>query len=321
MAKAGVDEQIGRRLKLREIYILSAVVERGSMAKAAQHLAMSQPAVSEAIAGLEATLKVRLLDRGPRGIEPTIYAQALLKRGTVVFDELSQGLRDIAYLADPATGEVRIGCPESLAAGFVPAMIDGFSKRHPRVAFQVVDTNIAALEFRELRARTVDLMLGRISRPFSDEEIAIDSLFDDRFLVVASADSRWARRRKIAPADLVNEPWILAPPNNLIRVLFDDAFRARGLKAPRAMVTSNSINVRMHLLAGGRFLTFIAASVLRQNAKRWSLKALPVDLGVQQLTVAVATLKNRTLSPAAELFIAHIKAAANGRRFRRCPTA
>ena len=87
------------------------------MARAAARLAMSQPAVSEAIASLEATLQVRLLDRGPRGIEPTIYAQALLKRGTVVFDELRQGIRDIEYLADPATGEVRIGCPESLAAG------------------------------------------------------------------------------------------------------------------------------------------------------------------------------------------------------------
>jgi len=81
------------------------------MAKAASHLAMSQPTVSEAIASLEGTLKVRLLDRGSRGIEPTIYAQALIKRGTVVFDELSQAIRDIDYLANPATGEVRIGCP------------------------------------------------------------------------------------------------------------------------------------------------------------------------------------------------------------------
>ena len=118
MTKAEPTDHIGRRFKLRQLYILSAVVERGSMAKAASHLAMSQPAVSEAIASLEGTLKVRLLERGSRGIEPTIYAQALLKRGTVIFDELSQGLRDIEYLADPATGEVRIGCPESLAAGF-----------------------------------------------------------------------------------------------------------------------------------------------------------------------------------------------------------
>jgi DNA-binding transcriptional LysR family regulator len=309
MSKAGQADHIGRRFKLRELYILSAVVERGSMAKAAAYLAMSQPAVSEAIGGLEATLKVRLLDRGPRGVEPTIYAQALLKRGAVVFDELSQGLRDIAYLADPARGEVRIGCPESLAAGFVPAMIGEFSRRHPQVTFDVVDTAIAALEFRELRERRIDLMLGRIPRDFADEEIAVDNLFDDKLLVVASADSPWARRRKIAPTELLNEPWILAPPSNVVRRLFIDAFRAVGLEAPQATVTSNSMNVRMHLLASGRFLTFIAESLLRQNAKRWSLKALTVDLAVQQLTVGIATLQNRTLSPTAQLFIEHIKAA------------
>src|SRR6516164_5350964 len=210
MTTADPTDHIGRRFKLRELYILSTVVERGSMAKAASHLAMSQPAVSEAIASLEGTLKVRLLDRSPRGIQPTIYAQALLKRGTIVFDELSQGFRDIEHLADPATGEVRIGCPESLAAGFVPAMMDEFSRRHPEVTFQVVDTNIAALEFRELRERRVDLMLGRVSGPFADDEIEIDSLFNDRLLVVASAESPWSRRRRIAPKELVNQPWILA---------------------------------------------------------------------------------------------------------------
>jgi DNA-binding transcriptional LysR family regulator len=165
------------------------------------------------------------------------------------------------------------------------------------------------LEFRELRERRVDLILGRISTSFTDDEIHIDSLFDDRLFVVASADSRWARRRKIAPAELVDEPWILAPPDNLVRLLLVEAFRAQCLEAPRAKVTSNSMNVRMHLLASGRFLTFIAESLLRHNAKRWSLRALHVDLGIQQLPVAVATLRNRTLSPTAQLFIDHMKAA------------
>ena len=81
------ESRIGRRLKLRDLHILSAVVQWGSMAKAAVHLSMTQPAVSDAIANLEDTLRVRLLDRSSRGVEPTIYASALLKRGLVVFDD------------------------------------------------------------------------------------------------------------------------------------------------------------------------------------------------------------------------------------------
>src|SRR5215475_908009 len=89
------ESRIGRRLKLRDLHILATVVDRGSMAQGAAHLRMSQPAVSEAIATLESALGVRLLDRSPRGVQPTIYGHALLKRGHVVFDEIKQGLRDI----------------------------------------------------------------------------------------------------------------------------------------------------------------------------------------------------------------------------------
>src|ERR1700752_244212 len=92
------ENRIGRHLRLRDLHILSAVVQWGSMAKAATHLSMTQPAVSDAIANLEDTIGVRLLDRSPRGVEPTIYANALLKRGLVVFDELRQGIRDIEFL-------------------------------------------------------------------------------------------------------------------------------------------------------------------------------------------------------------------------------
>src|SRR4029079_18160570 len=98
------ESRIGRRLKLRDLHILFAVVHWGSMARAARYLTMSQPAVSKLIADLEDVLRVRLLDRSPRGIEPTLYAHALLKRGYVAFDELKQGIRDIEFLADPTAG-------------------------------------------------------------------------------------------------------------------------------------------------------------------------------------------------------------------------
>jgi DNA-binding transcriptional LysR family regulator len=84
------ENQIGRRLKLRDLHVFSTVVQRGSMGKAAAQLKVSQAAVSEAMADLEHALGVPLLDRSPRGVEPTMYGLALLKRGTAAFDELKQ---------------------------------------------------------------------------------------------------------------------------------------------------------------------------------------------------------------------------------------
>ena len=100
-----------RRLTLRELRILMTVAKVGGMGKAAAHLALSQPAISKAIAEMEYTLGVSLLDRTPRGVEPTLYGQVLIKWSGAVFDDLSQGVREIESLADPTAGEVRIRLP------------------------------------------------------------------------------------------------------------------------------------------------------------------------------------------------------------------
>ena len=313
MSKASGDweARLGRRLRLRDIHILSAVVQWGSMAKAATHLRMTQPSVSEAIAHLEDALRVRLLDRSPRGIEPTIYANALLKRGLVVFDELRQGVRDIEFLADPTKGEVRVGCPESLTAGIVPAIIDRISRRNPKIVVSVVRAETATFEFPELRGRSIDVMLGKITEPLIDDELNVEPLFEEDYVVAAGAQSQWARRRRVTLADLVNEPWIYMPPNNRISSYLAEAFHVRGLEVPRESVTAFSMHLRADLLATGRYLTMMPASLLRFNAKRWSaLKVLPIDLGLRPRQCVIITLKNRTLSPVVQLFIEHTRAVA-----------
>src|SRR5258706_1012336 len=102
-------ERIGRRVRLRDLHILLAVVQCKSLAKAVEHLAISRPVISRAIADLEHVLGVRLLERDRHGAEPTAYGTALLKRGMAIFDELRGSVKDIEFLVDPTVGEVRIG--------------------------------------------------------------------------------------------------------------------------------------------------------------------------------------------------------------------
>src|SRR5260370_30862913 len=114
------DERIGRRLKLRDLHILLAVVEHGSMGKAASALAISQPAVSKAIADMEYTLGLRLLDRARHGMEPTTYGRALISRGATVFDELRQAVEALKFLADPTAGEFCVWVSKAMAARVLP---------------------------------------------------------------------------------------------------------------------------------------------------------------------------------------------------------
>ena len=309
MASAVTDwkSRIGRRVTLRDLYTLSAVVRWGSMAKAASHLSMSQSAVSESIAHLEEAVRVRLLDRTPQGIKPTVYAEALLKREHAVFDELLQGIKDIEFLADPTKGEVNIACPDFISAGLLPAAIDRFLARSENYIVQVLQLNLASFEFRELRDRKVDLALARVPTTFADEELNVEVLFDDPHYIVAGLASPWAKRRRIDLAELVNAPWVLPNAKVFEEGLFR-AFKLQGLEAPSIAVSATSLPLRNQLLATGRFLSVQAISVLHRNAKEWSLKALPVNVSLSPPPVAVITLRNRTIRPVVQLFIEELRA-------------
>ena len=303
------ENRIGRRVRLRDLHVLSAVVRCGSMAKAASHLKMSQSSVSEAVASLEDALRVRLLDRSPHGIEPTIYADALLKRGHAVFDELRQGIRDIEFLADPTRGEVRIACPELLSAGLLPATIERLSRRYPKIVVRVAQMDTTTLEFRELQERKVDLMLTRIGNVAVGDDLDSEVLLHDPHFVVVGSSSPWARRRKVKLEELVNEPWIF-PPNQVVMELIKEAFEANGVAVPSESVSAASILLRNQLLATGRFITMLPDSVLRYTATQSSLKILPIDLRIKPWPIAILTLKNRTLSPVVRLFLDNLRAVA-----------
>ena len=262
MAKVTMEweSRLGRRLRVRDLYILSTVARSRSMAKAARELAMSQPAVSEAIANLEHILAVRLLDRSPRGVEPTIYGNALLKRSVAVFDELKQSVKDIQFLSDPTTGEVTIGCPESIAATALPWIVENFSKKYPRVVLHVEDVPSPSIRFAEgLRSRKYDLILARWPTPLSrddfTDDLHVETLFDDPLVVAAGNHTSWERRRKIDLAELADQPWILAPPGTWNYEWVAQAFAARGLGVPKVSIVTFSVHLGAHFLKNEAFLS------------------------------------------------------------------
>jgi DNA-binding transcriptional LysR family regulator len=257
--------------------------------------------VSRAIANLEAVLGVTLLDRSPTGIEPTAYGRALVNRGLAAFDELAQGVKDIALLADPTAGELRIGASIAVAVGFVASVIDRLSRRYPRLTFNVfsADTTMA---YRALAERQVDLLLAHVIEPIAEEHMKVEVLFHDPHVVVAGANNPWTRRRRVALSDLMEEPWVLPPPDAPYGTVVSEAFRASGLRLPRTVVTS-TLPIRSALLATGRYLSMVPAVVLQFQPRNQALKGVSIELPATSKPLALITLKNRTLSSVARLFI------------------
>jgi DNA-binding transcriptional LysR family regulator len=296
-----LSDRIGRRVKLQDLHVLMAVVQAGSMSKAATLLNTTQSAISRSIAELEQAIGARLLDRSAQGVQPTRYGSALLKRGVVIFDELKQGIKDIEFLSDPGSGELRIGGGPTLSEGIVVAVIEKLSPRHPRVVFHVAAGGMLAL-FDELRARRIELGFSQLSGAAPDD-MDQEVLFEEPLVVVAGIENSWAHRRKIRLAELIKEPWTWPPPGTAFDMLVVEAFRASGLEPPRATVYAAAINVQTRLATSGRFLAVVPAYTMKGPAKHPSLKVLPVELPTTGRRIGIITLKNRTLSPLAQLFI------------------
>jgi DNA-binding transcriptional LysR family regulator len=295
------EDQIGRRLRLRDLHVLFMVAERGSMAKAAAELGISQPAVSDVIANLEGTVGVKLFDRTSQGVVPTMYGQALLKRGQSAFNELKQGIRDIEFLSDPTSGELRIGCGRSLFPTIMPPIVHQFSQAYPHVCLNIDEVPPPAYDLSGLRERHHDLLMGRwlMVQEKRDDDLKVEFLFDDPLVVAAGQDHRWGRRRRIDLAELIDESWIMTPPDNWSA----EIFRARGLPAPKYKLATMSLHIRNYMLARGQSVTSIPKSL----ADCYGLKVLAVDLPVRPWPVVIVTLLDRTLSPVVECFIEYVR--------------
>ena len=296
-------DRIGNRVRLRDLHVLLAVAECGSMSKAAARLAISHPVVSKTISELEKSLGVRLFDRNSQGVELTAYGRVLLNCANVVFDEMRQGLRQIQFLTNPDAGDLRVGFPEVEIAGIIPLITECFLHQFPRVNLQVIHANTSMLQFQELRGRNVELLIGRVRTTALEDDLALERLFDDSLVVVAGSDSPWLNLKKLELAELVDEPWILPPYNSVPGPFIRNIFHAHGLEPPKPSISTLSNQLTTTLIATGRFIGLLNRTVVASSGAPVGLKILPVHIPPHKITVDIITIKNRTLSPLAEAFI------------------
>jgi DNA-binding transcriptional LysR family regulator len=301
------DPQISRRLRLRDLHVFSAVAETHGMAKAASELGITQPSVSEAIAGLEALYGVALFDRSPKGVQLTQYGQALLKRSAAIFDEVSLSARDIAQLSDPESGELRIACLEGLSSTILPTILQRFIRRFPRVTINIEHLTADGMDLSGLHSRAYDVALLRLDAIADDvdvDELSLETLFTDELVIAAGLQNPWLRKEKVTLAELIDEPWILSPPGYWHHVRVVEAFRCQGLVPPKALIQAFTVMLRMQLLTGGPHISAFSRPVMKLYGAMFGVGALPVDFPNKPWPAVAVTLQNRTQSPVVTEFIA-----------------
>jgi DNA-binding transcriptional LysR family regulator len=237
------------------------------------------------------------------GVEPTHFGRALLKRSSALFNDLRTSVSELQSLSDPASGELRIGCSEVIAAGLLPGIIGHLSRQHPRLTLHVSSGDPSMLLDRDLRGRNIELIVGRVPVLNLGEDIEIETLFQDQIAVVAGLDNPLARRRKVTLEEIWSAPWCLPPRESNPGKAYVDFLHRSGMEYPKRCVVALSVQLQTGLLNTSDFLTLLPSSMLRFSADRLSIRGLRVDLAPSQWPVGIVTLKNRTLSPAAQLFI------------------
>jgi DNA-binding transcriptional LysR family regulator len=292
--------RIGRRLRLKDLHTLQVVAEAGSMAKASQRLALSQPAISKAVSDMEHTLGAPLLDRSARGVELTEHGRVLVARTRIIFDEMHQGIKEIEHLADPTQGELRIGIIEPIAP-VLSEVISRLTRRYPRITYHVTvgDTDMLAGKLRE---RTLDVVLTRWNALTQADDLVAETLYTSVLAVVAGKTHPMATRKRLTLSSLMQEQWALPPPDTFLGRVTADLFKRKRLSLPPSVVTTTSTLMRLNLMANG-FLSVLPTTMLRHRSYKPWLCTIKADLGDGGGPISAITVKGRRSRGAIKLFL------------------
>jgi DNA-binding transcriptional LysR family regulator len=307
MAARNLIESLPRRLKMGELRVFVAVLEHRSFRKAAAALHITQPAVTKAIAGMEAVLEVKLFDRRADGVEPTVHGIAFAPHAAAIFNELRSAAQELDIVSSGATGALHIGTVPMPGVGFLPIAIDRLVTAYPAIFVSVVEAREPDLAER-LRKREIELAIFRSALLNSDDDLNVEELFEERLCVLASRDHPLAKRKAITWPELLDHRWVLPPADSFFFHHVRRSLDELGLELPRHVVESISIGFQYSMALYGSMLSFGLRSQLAFSPHASLLVRLPVDLPSISGAVCAATLRSRQQSPLARKLIEEIRA-------------
>lgn len=292
-----------RNISLKQMRAFVAVARSGSFTRAAEQLFITQSALSALIRNLEAELDLRLIDRTTRRQELTDAGRDLLvslERLLGDLDRMTSDLRDVKAIR---RGRVRIGATPLLAASFLPVAINTFSAQYPEVTVRVMDDPAASL-LESLRAGDLDLVLATLDARHADLQTQV--VLSDTMVLACHAGHRFAGEAQVRWEDAAGEPFIAMRKGSGLRTITDQASRSLAGKRPPAQEV-NHVATAIAMVAARMGVAALPAYALHFNVSS-EVRAVPLVSPAVQRHVCLATVKQRTLSAAAQAMRDHLLA-------------
>ena len=267
---------------------------------------MSQPAASKQLKDLEDMLEVRLFDRFPHGMEPTIYGETMIRHARMALTNLSLAHDDIVALKSGLVGEVEAGVIMAPGMSLLPRAIANVKKNAPllRIGVTVEQSNIL---LRALQLGTLDFMIGRILEKESATNLVYEELTEEPVCIVARVGHPLLSRKNLQLQDIVSYPWILPPNGSILRHRFDLMFMRVGMDVPTNVVDTTSLLLVTSLLQQTDSLHVIPVEVAQYFTALNALSILPMELPCKMDAFGIIMQKDSILSPSATILLDEVR--------------
>src|SRR5262249_8956947 len=292
----------GYLMELRDLEYFSVVAEHGHLGRAAEHLGLSQPALSKSIARLEGTMEVKLFQRSAKGLELTAAGSLLLSRARELRQSLRNVAREVSDVSRGHAGHIKIGVGPSANDDFVLAAITELLRAEPRISIKVIVSDMDEI-MPALHSGQIDVVVNlMVFKPPAG--LAYIPLREDECVVCCATNHRLAARTHVPLSELSQERWALGAPGLPTQQRLHEVFRDNGLETPRVGLESRSLSLRLEAVANSDLLLYTSRAVGRKfGSRQIALMTLPLEELYWVRPVGMIHRKERYISPAVRRFI------------------
>jgi len=297
------------RLKTRQLLLLIALDDYRNIHRAADELHMTQPAASKQIKDLEEMLDVKLFERLPRGMEPTIYGETMIRHARMALTSLALAHDDIVTLKAGLTGQVEVGVIMTPAMALLPRAIARVKEEAPllRIGVQLETSNLL---LDKLQHGTLDFMIGRIFDTGDTSGLIYEELTEEPACAVVRPGHPLLERKDLALQDIAPLPWIVPPHGSILRYRFDMMFRRSGLEPPANVVDTTAMLMITALLQQTDSLHVMPIEVAQYYASLNVMRILPIEIPCKMDAFGIIRHQDHLLSQGADLLLRAVRAAA-----------
>ncbi|WP_251044402.1 MULTISPECIES: LysR substrate-binding domain-containing protein [unclassified Lysobacter] len=297
------------RLKTRHLQLLLHLYEHRSVVRAADAADMTQPAASKLLSEMEHILGVPLFERHARGVEPTWYGQALIRRARSALSEIGRAHHEIEAMRSGRMGQAAIGTVVNPGTNLVPQAIAAVKRDFPDILIRV-EMDYSRPLVAKLLGGQLDIVIGRILGPEGAGDLEFEPLADEPHSVIVRAGHPLTQRSEVTHADLLEYGWIMPPAASILRTRLDSMFLERGLAPPQNIIETASLPLIIHLLRYGDLLTALPAESVAPYIQTAQMQVLPIDLRVRMEFFGIIRRRDQQLSPGAECVLQALRATA-----------